>query len=126
MIMAQQRPVNLNITSFRFPLTAIVSIGHRISGVVLFLLLPLGLWAFQQSLHSPKGWLQAIQYAHQGLMSVLFWILLCALSYHGLAGIRHLLMDIGWGESMRAANLTAMVVLLLALLAFVLLGVFVW
>jgi hypothetical protein len=50
------RPVYLNLFAIRQPIPAIVSILHRVSGALLFLVgIPLGLWALQTSLLSPEG-----------------------------------------------------------------------
>ena len=55
----QARPVYLNLFAIRLPLPAIVSILHRISGALLFLVgIPLLLWVVQRSLASPDAWAQ--------------------------------------------------------------------
>ena len=55
----KKRPKNLDLPSIRLPLPGILSILHRISGAVLFLLLPVLLWLFQQSLASPETYAAA-------------------------------------------------------------------
>lgn len=53
--MKKQRPVNLALLTIRFPATAVASILHRASGVLVFLLIPFLLWALDRSLASPEG-----------------------------------------------------------------------
>jgi succinate dehydrogenase / fumarate reductase cytochrome b subunit len=56
---AKPRPVYLNLFAIRQPLPAIVSILHRISGALLFLIgIPLLLWVVQRALASPDAWAQ--------------------------------------------------------------------
>ena len=54
MAIKKKRPKNLDLTMIRLPLPGILSILHRISGAVIFLLLPVLLWLFQSSLTSPE------------------------------------------------------------------------
>ena len=51
-----KRPINLNFLTMTFPITAIVSLLHRMSGIFLFLLIPLLLWMLQESLASEARW----------------------------------------------------------------------
>jgi succinate dehydrogenase / fumarate reductase cytochrome b subunit len=108
----QQRPVFLPVTKYRYPITAIASVLHRASGIFLFLVIPLLLWALQDSLSSAESF-QTLQTAsHHPVAITLLWLTLAALFYHLIAGIRHLLMDTGVGESRRAGRATAWTVIL--------------
>ena len=111
---------NIHITdliSYRLPLAGLVSILHRISGAVMFLLLPFVLWVFDTSLRSQQGW-----DALAGVLSAwplkivvlgLFW----ALAHHLCAGIRHLVMEVRHalskqqGRRYAAASLTVSLLL---------------
>ncbi|MGB6976996.1 MAG: succinate dehydrogenase, cytochrome b556 subunit [Gammaproteobacteria bacterium] len=108
----QQRPVFLPVLKYRYPITAIASILHRISGVILFLVIPLLLCALQASLSSAQGFQRLKTALHHPLAISILWIILAALFYHLVAGIRHLLMDIGVGESRQAGRTTAWIVIL--------------
>jgi succinate dehydrogenase / fumarate reductase cytochrome b subunit len=110
------RPKNLNLFTIRMPVNALVSILHRVSGVVLFLILPLVLVLLQLSLHSAEGF----AVAQQVLNSVL--IKLLAFFHHFFAGIRHLAMDVHWATSLIKARYTSKVVLVLGGLATALLA----
>jgi succinate dehydrogenase / fumarate reductase, cytochrome b subunit len=54
--MVRQRPKYLDLLKIRLPLPGLVSILHRISGLGLFLFLPLLLWLFHSSLASPDSY----------------------------------------------------------------------
>ena len=113
--MIQNRPKNLNLLSIRFPVTAISSILHRISGVVLFLALPLLLWMLDQSLQGQAAFdaLKACVLSPYGI--IFTWIVTVAYFYHIVAGVRHILMDIGIGESLSGGKAGAWIVILLSL-----------
>src|SRR5579862_1349975 len=96
--MNYSRPKNLNLFTIRFPLPAIISILHRISGFVLFLLIPLMLWALDFSLNE-SGFISLQEGFKSFCAKCFLWILLLPLCYHFIAGIRHLLSDIHIGNS---------------------------
>lgn len=120
------RPVNLALTKFHFPRMAIVSILHRITGVIIFLYLPVLLWLFQQSLTSADSFNSLQQLLHNPISKILLWVLLTSVMFHLLAGIRHMIMDLGFAESLKAGRATATIVLILAVILFILLGVWIW
>jgi len=121
-----KRPVNLNLTTIHFPCHAIASLMHRISGFILFLFIPLLLWILQTSLASYEQFLNLQDMLATPFFKLILWGLLSAFLYHLLAGIRHLIMDFGYGESLSAARLTAQLVLLMGVLLSVALGVWLW
>lgn len=121
-----KRPVNLDLSTFQFSVTAIASILHRISGFILFLLIPFILWLFSYSLHSPEHF-QELQagFAHP-VSKIIFLAIFLALFYHLLAGVRHLIMDTGWGEKLAQARCSARLIIVVAVIATVCMGVYVW
>jgi len=121
-----QRPVNLDLRTIKLPVTAYTSILHRISGVVLFLGLVLLLLALQQSLASEEGFLQVKQYLAHPLAKFVSFGLLSALLYHLVAGIRHLLMDLGLGETLEGGKRGSKAVLVISAVLIVLAGVWLW
>jgi len=121
-----QRPVNLDLRTIKLPVTAYTSILHRISGVVLFLGLALLLLALQQSLASEAGFLQVKQILAHPLAKFVSWGLLSALLYHLVAGIRHLLMDVGLGETLEGGKRGSKAVLAVSIVLIVLAGVWLW
>lgn len=98
--MKQNRPVNLDLAKFSFPITAIVSILHRISGLFLFLVIPFLLWGLQYSVAGREHYNELISWLTSPIVLFIAWVVLSALIYHIVAGIRHLLMDVGIGETL--------------------------
>jgi succinate dehydrogenase / fumarate reductase cytochrome b subunit len=123
---APTRPKNLNLTTIRLPVPALVSILHRVSGFLLFLILPLVLWVLQQSLLSPAGFQQILELAAHPLSKLLLLGLGWAFLHHFLAGLRHLAMDMRWGVELAHARLTSKLVLAGGLLLTIWLGVKLW
>jgi len=121
-----QRPVNLDLRTIKLPVTAYTSILHRISGVILFFGLVLLLLALQQSLASEAGFLQVKQTLAHPLAKFVSWGLLSALLYHLVAGIRHLLMDVGLGETLEGGKRGSKAVLAISIVLIVLAGVWLW
>jgi succinate dehydrogenase / fumarate reductase cytochrome b subunit len=120
------RPVNLEIGTIKLPITAYASITHRLSGVLLFLASVLMLWALDQSLASPEGFSRLGAILASIPARVVVWVVVAALIYHSLAGVRHLIMDFGYGESMEGGILGSRIVFTLALLGAILAGVWLW
>ena len=120
------RPVNLNLFSIKWPVTALVSIAHRISGVLLFLAMPALLYLLELSLSSEAGFRQAGAMLSAPIPRLLGWLLAVALLYHLIAGCRHLLMDIGFGETWRGGKAGAQAVVALSALAAILAGIWLW
>lgn len=105
---------------------AIVSILHRITGVLLFLFLPIFLYLLHASLDSPESF-GALHDVLQNMgMRLLLWVMICVTLFHLVAGIRHLMMDLGVGESLHAAHLSAYAVFIISVVLFILVGVWLW
>ncbi|MCP3679549.1 MAG: succinate dehydrogenase, cytochrome b556 subunit [Gammaproteobacteria bacterium] len=124
--MKDKRPVNLKITSIHFPIAAIISILHRLSGLALFVLLPVCLAVFCSMMRSQQSFDWWLATFHRPIYTVLLWLLLLPLLYHFVAGIRHLLMDVGCGESLCGGRLSAKLVLTISILLAIILGGLLW
>ena len=124
--MRKNRPINLNLFAIRFPVTAIISILHRISGVILFLFIVLLLYALELSLQSPASFSSLQQFFQNGFIKFLIWGFLSSLIFHVFAGIRHLIMDLGWGEEKHVAKISSWLVILLVLITSIGLGIRIW
>ncbi len=124
--MIPKRPVNLNLLTFAFPVPAIVSILHRISGVILFLLIPALLALLACSLSSADGFNQVLSFFAHPLIKFFIWASLLALFYHLIAGVRHLLMDFHWGDSLKGGRLGAWLTLFITFIVALLLGIWLW
>ncbi len=101
------RPINVGIgdlVSFKWPITAISSITHRVAGVVLFIGVAFMLYALDLSLSSEQEFISLKEMMVSPLGKMITWGLLSALGYHFVAGIKHLLMDMGVGETLEGAQ----------------------
>ncbi|MFC1747281.1 succinate dehydrogenase, cytochrome b556 subunit [Pseudomonadota bacterium] len=103
------RPVYLNLLRIRQPITAITSIGHRISGVLLFLSIPCLIWMLERSLSGPEGYQQVMAFYDSGFAKLIVLLVAWSFVHHLFAGIRFLLLDIEWGVEIETARKTAMV-----------------
>ncbi|WP_058023204.1 succinate dehydrogenase, cytochrome b556 subunit [Pseudohongiella spirulinae] len=124
--MKDNRPVNLDLSKFHFPLPAITSILHRISGVLIFAGTAVLLWMLAESLSSPQGYERVSGWLDTTAVKVVVWAILSGLLYHLIAGIRHLLMDAGIGETLEGGRRGAVLIVVFAVISIVLAGVWVW
>ncbi|VFP80318.1 succinate dehydrogenase, cytochrome b556 subunit [Candidatus Erwinia haradaeae] len=125
--MKKKRPVNLNLSTMYFPLTAIASILHRISGVMIFLSLGVFLWLLGLSLSSPDGFLRVSYILDSYIFKFFIWSILSALSYHISSGIRHMMMDFNLlGVTLQIGKFSAQISFFIAIILSILSGVFVW
>lgn len=116
----------MSIKSYRFPITAISSILHRITGVVLLLAIPFAVMGLHYSLAGPNGFADVKHVLTGTWVSFFFWGFLVAVTYHVYAGVRHMIMDMGFGETMKTAQITSVLVLVLGVLSAIFWGVFLW
>ena len=105
------RPVNLYLPGIRLPVGGVVSILHRVTGLLLVLSLPLALYALDQSLTGPEGFARVIQACQTPPARGALFLLVWAISHHLLAGVRHLLLDIDIGIARDASRRGAWLVL---------------
>jgi succinate dehydrogenase / fumarate reductase, cytochrome b subunit len=122
----KNRPVNLDLSTITLPVTGYVSILHRVSGVIM-LAGVLGLiWLLDATLSSPEGFASVQKCLSSPGAKFIIWGILSALTYHLVAGIRHLIMDLGVGESLEGGRLGAKLVLIIAVVLILGLGVWIW
>ena len=119
---AQNRPKNLDLTTIRLPMPALVSIMHRVSGAFLFLLLPLLLWALQQSLAGDQGYQQVLAIFKHPIVKLFLILIAWAFFHHACAGIRHLALDANLGLRLKYARASSQAVLLVSILLTLWLG----
>jgi succinate dehydrogenase / fumarate reductase, cytochrome b subunit len=121
-----KRPVNLDIGTIHLPITAYASIIHRVSGVALFVIVGLLLWVLDLSLSSPESFASLKECLSGTLFKLILWGCLSALAYHFVAGIRHLIMDLGVGETLEGGRLGAKLVFVFSVVLILLAGAWVW
>ena len=124
--MNKKRPVNLDIATIKLPIGGVVSIMHRLSGIFLFAGIAVLMWMLDLSLSSEEGFVAAASVSSSVFCKIILWSVLAGLAYHLVAGIRHLIMDFGVGETLTGGQLGAKLVLLIAVVLIVLAGVWVW
>jgi succinate dehydrogenase / fumarate reductase, cytochrome b subunit len=121
-----KRPVNLDLTTIKFPVTALASISHRVAGVALFVALPILLWMLDRSLASPESFADLQTLLSAPLAKLVIWGILAAVIYHLVAGIKHLIMDWGIGETLEGGRRGAILSFIVAGVLIALAGVWVW
>ena len=99
---------------FAWPVMALASISHRVAGVVLFVAIAFMLYALEVSLSSESGFETLKSMMASPVGKFITWGLLSALAYHFVAGIKHLIMDLGVGETLEGGIFAARTVLLLS------------
>ncbi len=124
--MNKQQVRNFNLFTIQYPLTAIVSLLHRLSGIFVFLLIPFLLWMLDIASGSSVGFERIQSVLTNPAAKLILWLILVALWYHLIAGIRHLLMDIGIGESLRSARVSGGITIVITIIAAILIGSWLW
>jgi succinate dehydrogenase / fumarate reductase cytochrome b subunit len=102
-----RRPVFLNLMRIQMPVTALLSIAHRASGLLLFLLIPVLVYLLDVSLRDPEGFARIREYGECALTAFLLAGLAWGLAHHFFAGIRFLLIDMDIGVSRDSARSSA-------------------
>jgi succinate dehydrogenase / fumarate reductase cytochrome b subunit len=130
----RHRPVHRNIhvtqiLSYRLPPAGVVSILHRVSGALLFVLLPFVVWLFDVSVSSEvsyerfaSAFVAGAWGLPGGLLKVVVLALVWAYLHHFIAGVRHLWMDATHSVSKAQGHSSAIVTLVLSVLLTLALG----
>ena len=124
--MKNKRPVNLDISTIRLPLAAWTSIAHRVSGIIVFAGIAILLWLLETSLTSETSFNEIRTVGMSPIARFLIWGVLSALAWHMVAGVKHLFMDAGIGESREGGPRGAKITIVVSLVLIVLLGVWIW
>jgi succinate dehydrogenase / fumarate reductase cytochrome b subunit len=126
--LAKKRPEFRNINAlvdlptYRLPAAGFVSILHRISGFVMFLLLPFVVWMFDTSVSSEISFAKfkaafnvGVGFVPGILVQLVALVLIWAYLHHLIAGVRHLYMDANHAVSKEFGKSSAVVTLVLSL-----------
>lgn len=124
--MKDTRPVNLNLLVFRWPIPAITSILHRISGVFIFFGIAALLYLLDLSLSSQAGFDEAANLLSGTTVKLIVWAVASGILYHLIAGIKHLIMDYGFGETVEGGRTGAILVLVISAIAIAAVGYWIW
>ncbi len=130
--MRRTRPGTMRLidaVKYRLPVAALVSILHRVSGAVMFVLLPFVIWMFDVSVTSEISYERFTSAFSVGLGFVPGWLvkiavlgLIWAYLHHFIAGVRHLWMDMTHSVSKAQGHSSAVVTLIASLVLTVALG----
>lgn len=123
---SKQKPFLIDINPFHLHLPALVSILHRLSGILVFFMIPLLLLGLQESLQSADHFDLLKSKITGPIAKISLWIAISALGYHWIAGIRHMLMDMHIGESKQGGRISSGIVLCLFILFAFGMGVTLW
>ncbi|HLF38154.1 MAG TPA: succinate dehydrogenase, cytochrome b556 subunit [Burkholderiales bacterium] len=124
--MSRPRPKYLNLFQIRLPVPGLVSILHRMSGAVLFLLLPSLLVLFELSLESAQTFarFKAI-FSHWAIKLMVIGVVWAYL-HHLCAGIRHLALDLDYGTELATARASSWAVLALSVVLTLVVIAMIW
>lgn len=112
----QAAPKFLNLLQIRFPIGAIASIGHRVSGVLLAFTLPLLALTLDRSLSSETEFDALRDLVSAPWRALFLALIVWAAAHHLMAGVRHLLMDLGIGSRLSQARASAWAVIVAAVI----------
>ncbi|MBK1619146.1 succinate dehydrogenase, cytochrome b556 subunit [Lamprobacter modestohalophilus] len=113
--MVKSRPVFLELWRIRLPIPGVVSILHRVSGLLMVLAIPVFAAVFAQALSGSAGFASVEALADSALGQLVLLLLGWSLLHHLFAGIRYLALDLGWGLDRPSARKTAWTALYSAL-----------
>ena len=126
--MHPDRPVNLPLPRLAaaMPVTAVASILHRVTGIVLFAGTLFLCYLLDLALTDEAGFARAAAIVDAAPGALAAWAILTSLAYHVVAGVKHLLLDFHIGDSLRAGQIGAWLTLALAAVAAVGLAIWLW
>jgi succinate dehydrogenase / fumarate reductase cytochrome b subunit len=124
--MNKKRPKHLALHQIKLPLPGIVSILHRVSGLLLFIALPLLLLMLQYSLASIETYTRLMGVLANPLLKLLLLGLLWAFLHHFCAGLRYLAIDLHLVRDLTRARNSSKVVIAASLALTILVGVKLW
>jgi len=120
MLNNNKRPVFLNLFKIHLPVTAVLSLAHRFTGIVLFLMIPVLIYFLDLSLDGPEGFERVHQLVQQPLMRSALILIAWFLAHHFFAGIRYLLIDIDIGVAPAASRRGAWLVMVAGIITVIL------
>lgn len=108
--MKDRRPVYLNLFKIRLPIAGMVSLGHRFSGILLFIAIPFSVYMLDLSVISEAGFKEVMTLLQHPFVKLILLGLVWSLAHHFFAGIRFLLIDADIGVDKTPARYGAWLV----------------
>jgi succinate dehydrogenase / fumarate reductase, cytochrome b subunit len=115
-----ERPLSPHVTVYKWAYTMTLSILHRVSGIALFGALIVMIVWLMAAARGPLSYAETMSTLASAPFKCLIAIALLALCYHFCNGLRHLAWDAGWGFERVQARRSAVIVVIVTLLAFAL------
>lgn len=110
-----EMPLSPHLQIYRLPLTALISIAHRASGVVLGFGAMVLVWVLAAAANSPETYAIAHQHLGAWYGQIFLFGLVFSLYLHFCNGIRHLFWDVGLGFELETVDITAKLVIFVTL-----------
>jgi succinate dehydrogenase / fumarate reductase cytochrome b subunit len=125
--MNDKRPVNLDLSTVKFPITAIASILHRITAVITWVGLGFLLVLLGYANGSEQHFTSTSQIMQSNfLLQFVSWGFLTALAYYCLASAKHIIQDFGLCENFESGSLLSWGAIILGVVLAILAGVLIW
>lgn len=124
--MPKPRPKHLDLPKIKLPVPGVVSFLHRVSGALMFLVIPLMLWLLEGTLSSEAKFQTYKDFIAHPIIKLGLIAVLWAYLHHVCAGIRFLLLDAHKGTELETARATAKAVLAVSLVLTALIGGALW
>ncbi|MDH5484311.1 MAG: succinate dehydrogenase, cytochrome b556 subunit [Gammaproteobacteria bacterium] len=121
MAATDSRPFFLNLIKIRLPVQGMVSIFHRVTGVLMFIAIPFMAWLLDMSLQGEQGFSHTIEILSAPFSLFVIAIMTWSLVHHLLAGIRYLFIDFELGLSKQQSRYSAWLVFIIEFILLVLL-----
>ena len=97
---------------------------HRLSGAIVFLLVPVLFWLLDKSLSSPEGFAQVQEIFNGFFVRFIVWVFVAGLIYHFIAGVKHLLANLGFAVELQSGRIAATISLILSAIGII--AAFIW
>lgn len=119
--------MDIQFGKFSWPITAIASITHRVSAVVIWVGLGILLGCIYYAKQSPEAFDQLAQLIEEYFIGqFIVWGLLTAFGYYCMGTIKHLIQDMGYCEEFSSGKIISWVAISLGVILSILAGVYVW
>ena len=100
---------------------------HRVSGIAIFLGVAVLLYFLDQSLVSETRFYEIKSLLTENfIVKLIVWLILSGFIYHASAGVKHLIMDLGFGETLEGGKQAAAITVVIAAILIVFAGVWIW
>ena len=125
--MKDSRPRNMDLTTIKLPVMGLASILHRICAVIIWFSLAYFLPLLFISLQTPKGFASTVTLMNDNFLAqFLTWGFLTALGYYTMGGVKHLIQEFGYFETLEGGKLISQLAIGLGIVLSVFFGFWIW